>query len=55
MENKSGISRQPYEPPEIRRIKVVPEELAAAACKKVRISNNVCRVGGKLVNKTIGS
>ena len=55
MDNKSEIPRKPYEPPVIRRIKIVPEELAAAACKKVRISDNVCRVGGKLVNKLIGS
>ena len=55
MDKKRGETRQPYEPPQIRKITIVPEELAAAACKKVRVSNTVCRVGGKLVNKTIGS
>jgi hypothetical protein len=55
MEDTKHVPRQPYEPPQLRKITIVPEELAAAACKKVRISNNVCRVGGKLVNKAIGS
>jgi len=55
MENTSGSPRQPYEPPEIRKIKIVPEEIAAAACKKTQIGPNTCRVGSKLINKQIGS
>jgi len=55
MEKKNGEPRQPYEPPQLRKITIVPEELAVAACKKTMISPNVCRAGSKLVNKTQGS
>ena len=55
MEDKSGDLRQPYEPPRIRKIKIVPEELAAAACKKTMVNGNTCRVGIKLINKLQGS
>ncbi len=55
MANQQGVPRLPYEPPRIRKIKIVPEELAAAACKKIKVSGNVCRIGSKLVNKQIGS
>jgi hypothetical protein len=55
MENTHQDSRQPYEPPRIRKIKIVPEELAAAACKKTMVNGNTCRVGVKLINKLQGS
>ena len=55
MENTSQDSRKPYEPPRIRKITIVPEELAAAACKKTMVSGNTCNVGGKLINKRQGS
>ncbi|MCX5733196.1 MAG: hypothetical protein NTW68_02545 [candidate division NC10 bacterium] len=55
MENKSGTPRQPYEPPRIRKIKIVPEELAAAACKKTMITGTICRLGAKLINRLQGS
>ena len=55
MEDKSGAPRQPYEPPRIRKIKIVPDELAAAACKKTMIFANICRVGVQLINKLQGS
>ena len=55
MENKNGAPRQPYEPPRIRKIKIVPDELAAAACKKTMVSGNTCRFGAKLINKRQGS
>ena len=55
MEIKSGAPRQPYEPPRIRKITIVPEELAATACKKTMQSGNICRVGVKLVNRLQGS
>lgn len=49
-------ARQPYEPPGIRRIKLVPEEVAAGNCKAVQVFPNVCRQpGGILKNFTIGS
>ena len=55
MDDTRGETRQPYEPPQIRKITIVPEELAVAACKKTMQSPNVCRAGVKLVNKTQGS
>jgi hypothetical protein len=48
--------REPYEAPAIRRIKLVPEEVAAGNCKAVQVFPNVCRQpGGILKNFTIGS
>lgn len=55
MENTRRGSREPYEPPRIRKITIVPEELAAAACKKTMIKPNTCQVGVKLINKRQGS
>lgn len=49
-------AREPYEPPAIRRIKLIPEEVAAGNCKAVEVFPNVCRQpGGILKNFTIGS
>lgn len=49
-------TREPYDPPAIRRIKLVPEEVAAGNCKAVQVFPNVCRQpGGILKNFTIGS
>ena len=47
--------KEPYEPPRIRRVKLVAGEVAVAACKSVRIGLNVCRRGAVVTNKTIGS
>ena len=47
--------REPYEPPRIRKVKLVAGEVAVAACKSVRIALNVCRRGAVVTNKTIGS
>ena len=55
MEIKSGAPRQPYEPPRIRKITIVPEELAAAACKKTMITGTICNLAGKLINRLKGS
>lgn len=55
MEHKDPSPRQPYEPPRIRKIKIAPEELAAAACKRTMILGYFCRTGSRLVNKLQGS
>ena len=55
MENTRRVSREPYEPPRIRKITIVPEELAAAACKKTMLISFICRVGSKLINRLQGS
>ena len=47
--------KEPYEPPRIRKVKLVAGEVAVAACKSVRIALNVCRRGAVVTNKTIGS
>lgn len=48
--------REVYEPPAFRRIRLVPEEVAAGNCKSVQVAPNVCRqAGGILKNFTIGS
>ena len=48
--------REPYEAPSFRRIRLVPEEVAAGNCKSVQVAPNVCRqAGGILKNFTIGS
>jgi len=50
-----GTGKQAYEPPRIRKVKLVAGEVAVAACKSVRIALNVCRRGAVITNKTIGS
>jgi hypothetical protein len=47
--------RQPYEPPLVRKVKLVPGEVAVAGCKSVRIINNVCKRGVQIISRTIGS
>lgn len=47
-------ARLPYSPPQIQRVALAAEELAAAACKSVKVGN-FCKKGATLYNKTIGS
>jgi hypothetical protein len=55
MSQPARPSRQPYEPPLIRKVKLVPGEVAVAGCKSVRIAPNVCRRGVQIIARTIGS
>jgi hypothetical protein len=48
-------TRQPYEPPLVRKVKLVPGEVAVAGCKSVRVTANLCRRGTQLFVRTIGS
>ena len=48
-------AREPYEPPLIRKVKLVPGEIAVAGCKSTQVIVNVCRRGTQLFNKAIGS
>jgi hypothetical protein len=48
-------ARQPYEPPRVRRVKLVPDEVAVAGCKSNMVGAQVCRRGGVLVNRFRGS
>jgi hypothetical protein len=52
--NKS-VAKEPYEPPRIRKVKLVAGELAVAHCKSVQVAPNVCKKGIGLFAKTIGS
>jgi len=47
--------RKAYEPPVVRRVKLVPGEVAVAGCKSVQISANLCKRGAQLFVRTIGS
>jgi hypothetical protein len=47
--------RQPYEPPVVRKVKLVPGEIAVAGCKSTQVSANLCRRGTQLFVRTIGS
>jgi hypothetical protein len=47
--------RKPYEPPLVRKVKLVPGEVAVAGCKSTQVSANLCRRGTQLFVRTIGS
>jgi hypothetical protein len=47
--------REPYEAPAVRKVKLVPDEIAVTGCKSNIIALNVCRNGSKLVNFSKGS
>jgi hypothetical protein len=47
--------REPYEPPTVRKVKLVPDEVAVTGCKSNMIGLNVCRNGSQLVNFSRGS
>ena len=49
------MKKKPYEPPKIRKIKLAGDELAVAHCNSVQVAPNVCKQGGVLFAKTIGS
>jgi hypothetical protein len=48
-------ARAPYERPLVRKVKLVPGEVAVAGCKSVRVTANLCRRGTQLFARTIGS
>jgi hypothetical protein len=48
--------REPYEPPTVRKVKLVPDEVAVTGCKSNMLPGlNVCRNGSLLVNFNRGS
>jgi hypothetical protein len=48
-------AREAYEPPLIRKVKLVPGEIAVAGCKSSQVAPNTCRRGTQLFIRTIGS
>ncbi len=57
MTEKKTAAREPYEPPKVRKVKLAGDELAVAGCKSTPVggSRNVCRRGGVVTNRSIGS
>jgi hypothetical protein len=55
MQKQSRGSREPYEPPRIRKIKIIPDELAAGACKQTMIISTICLYNSRLINRLKGS
>jgi hypothetical protein len=47
--------REPYEPPLVRKVKLVPDEVAVTGCKSNMIGLNVCLSGSRLINFGKGS
>jgi hypothetical protein len=54
---KKRAVKEVYEPPRIRKVKLVPDELAVTGCKSTPVggSSVACRRGGVIVNRNIGS
>jgi hypothetical protein len=54
---KRPRAKEAYEAPRVRKIKLVPDELAVTGCKSTPVggSSVVCRRGAVIVNRTIGS
>ena len=48
-------AREAYEPPLIRKVKLVAGEIAVAGCKSTQVLPNTCRRGTQLFIRTIGS
>lgn len=51
-------AREPYDPPQVTRVRLAAEEMAVAACKSVRVGppgTELCNRTGTFVNKAIGS
>ena len=55
MKKAASSTRQPYEPPRVRKVKLVPDEVAVAGCKSQMVGTQVCRRGGVLINRFRGS
>ena len=57
MKDEKAPRREPYEPPQVRRVKLEADELAVAGCKSQSVGGNpfLCLRGAVIVNRTIGS
>jgi hypothetical protein len=47
--------KEPYEPPAVRKVKLVPDEVAVTGCKSNMVAATVCRNGSLLTNFNRGS
>jgi hypothetical protein len=48
-------AKEPYEPPVVRKVKLVPDEVAVTGCKSNMVTTTICRNGSVLVNFNRGS
>ena len=53
--DRAASKKEPYEAPVIRRIRLIADELAVGACKRIRVATDVCNKTGTFINRTIGS
>jgi hypothetical protein len=51
----TNLDKEPYEPPEVTRIRLTGDEIAVTGCKAVMVGADVCRNGSHLINKNQGS
>jgi hypothetical protein len=52
---RPASDKEAYETPRVRKVKLVPDELAVGACKKQQVAAQFCNKGGIIVNRDIGS
>jgi hypothetical protein len=52
---KRSKPKEAYEPPRIRKVKLVPDELAVTGCKAIMVGVNTCKIGPRFVNFSKGS
>ena len=55
IKKEDGPPREPYEAPEIRRVRLAADEMASAGCKAVLVAPGVCRRDGLFINIALGS
>jgi hypothetical protein len=55
MVDRAPDEKEPYEPPVVRKVKLVPDEVAVTGCKSNMVTTTICRNGSVLVNFSRGS
>ena len=48
-------AREAYEPPLVRKVKLVAGEIAVAGCKSTMVGPSTCKRGTQFFSKAIGS
>jgi len=55
MADRTPDEKEPYEPPVVRKVKLVPDEVAVTGCKTNMVTPSICRNGNVLTNFSQGS
>jgi len=55
MKEKEIASKEKYETPQVRLIKITPDELASVGCKSIMVAPLVCNNNGIFINRQQGS